>query len=187
MGAGKNPYLRYRIIHSCLSSRQHNYWTIGELVARLADHDLQVDKRSVERDIEAMRYDTRLNYNAPIVYDRKAKGYCYNDRSFSLDRLPLTEDDLRALTLATNILHQYRGAHVVSQFEGVMDKLGQVVEHLRQPQNKKLIAFEHAPYYKGHDFFDAVLQAITDQQPCASCIENLTAPRMMSTCCIRIS
>jgi predicted DNA-binding transcriptional regulator YafY len=69
------------------------------------------------------------------------------------------------LTLAANILQQYKGARVAAQFEGMMDRLGKAVSHLRQPQNNKLIAFENTPYYKGHDYFDAILQAITARQP----------------------
>jgi predicted DNA-binding transcriptional regulator YafY len=165
MGAGKNPYLRYRIIHSCLSNKQHRYWTLQQLVEKLDTHDLPVDKRSVERDLETMRHDERLGYHAPIAYDRKEKGYHYTDPHFSIDKIPLTEEDLQALSLAANILNQYKGAKVVQQFEGMVDKLGKAVNHLRQPQNNKLIAFENTPYYKGHDFFDAILKAISDQQP----------------------
>ena len=128
-------------------------------------HDLVVDKRTVERDLETMRYDERLGYKAPIAYDRKEKGYYYTVSTFSIDQLPLTEDDLQSLTLAANILDQYKHVKFVQQFEGMMDKLHKMVDHLKKPQNDKVIAFENAPYYKGHDFFDIVLNAITDQQP----------------------
>jgi predicted DNA-binding transcriptional regulator YafY len=46
----------------------------------------------------------------------------------------------------------------------MVDKLGKAVNHLRQPQNSKLIAFENTYYYKGREFFDEVLYAITHQQ-----------------------
>ncbi len=163
MGAGKNPYLRYRIIHSCLRDAQKKFWTLEELIAVLQAHDLAVDKRSVERDLGSMRHDERLAYKAPIAYDRKQKGYYYTTAHFSLEKLPLSDDDLQALSLATNILHQYKSAKMVQQFEGMVDRLAKMVSHLRQP-NHKLIAFEHASYYKGHDFFDELLQAITGRQ-----------------------
>jgi len=165
MAAGKNPYLRYRILHSCFSNKQQRYWSLEALIGKLSKHDLVVDKRSVERDLEAMRYDERLGYKAPIAYDRKEKGYYYTEPTFNIDQLPLTEDDLQALTLAANILNQYKHVKFVQQFEGMMDKLHKMVNHLKKPQNEKLIAFEDAPYYKGHDFFDIVLNAITHQQP----------------------
>jgi predicted DNA-binding transcriptional regulator YafY len=165
MGASKNAYLRYRIIHSCLSNKQHRYWSIAQLMERLAAHDLVVEKRSVLYDIEAMRHDDRLGYHAPIAYDRKENGYCYTDPTFSIDKLPLTPEDLQALTAATNILQQYKGVHLVQQVEGVVDKLSKVVNQIGQPASQKIIAFEHTPYYKGHDYFDNMLLAITAQQP----------------------
>ncbi len=170
MGAGKNPYLRYRIIHSCLSDPRKKFWSIQHLIDRMLEHDLTVDKRSIERDIEMMRYDQQLGYFAPIAYNRKEKGYYYTSAHFSLEKLPLNEDDLQALSLAANILHQYKSAKLVQQFEGMVDRLSKMVAHLRQPNNK-LIAFEHSLYYKGREYFDALLQAITQRQ--ALCISYL--------------
>jgi predicted DNA-binding transcriptional regulator YafY len=161
----KNTYLRYRIIHSCFANKQKRYWTIDELATKLREHDLIVDKRTVERDFETMRHDERLGYLAPITYDKKEKSFYYADPDFNIEGVPLNEEDLQALTLAANILHQYKSVKLVQQFEGMVDKLGKVVNHLKQPQNDKLIAFENTPYYKGREFFDVVLEAITQQQP----------------------
>ena len=165
MGAGKNPYLRYRIIHSCLSSKSQRYWSIMQLMDKLAGHDLIVEKRSVEYDLEAMRHDERLGYRAPIAYSRKEKGYHYTDPDFNIDHLPLTEEDLLALTAATNILQQYKGLQLVQQVEGVVDKLSKVVSHLSRPTDQKIMAFESVPFYKGHQYVEVVLQAITETQP----------------------
>ncbi len=161
----KSTYLRYRIINSCFTGKHKRKWTVDEIMTRLADHDIVVDRRTLERDFEAMRHDERLGFRAPIAYDKKEKAFYYSDPTFSIDKIPLTGEDLEALTLATNILHQYKSAKLVQQFEGMVDKLKKAVSHLKQPQNHKIIAFENTPYYKGTEFFDAVLKAITDQQP----------------------
>jgi len=165
MPINKNAYLRYRILNTCFTNRQKRYWSIDELIAALREHDLIAYKRTLERDLETMRHDERLGYFAPISYDKSEKGYYYTNPAFTIDQVPLTEEDLQALTLATNILHQYKSVKLVQQFEGMVDKLGKVVNHLKQPQNNKLIAFENTPYYKGREFFDVVLKAITEQQP----------------------
>ncbi len=161
----KNALLRYRIINSCFTNKQKRYWTYTELIEKLRQHDIDVVKRTLEEDFAALRYDKRLGFHAPIVYSAKEKAFHYSNPGFTIDHVPLTEEDLEALTLATNILHQYKNVKLVQQFEGTVDKLSKVVNHLRQPQNSKLIAFEHSPYYKGHDFFDDVLNAISNQQP----------------------
>ena len=173
----KNAYLRYRILNSCFTNRQKRYWTIAELLEKLVAHDILVEKRTLEADFEMMRHDERLGYHAPITYDKKEKAFFYNDPHFSIDHVPLTEEDLQALTLAANILHQYKSVKLVQQFEGMVDKLGKVVTHLKQPQNNKLIAFEHAPYYKGREFFDVVLEAITQQQPLCIAYRKFTGTK----------
>jgi predicted DNA-binding transcriptional regulator YafY len=165
MPVAKHAYLRYRILNSCFSNKQKRYWSIAELIAKLDEHDIVVERRTLESDLETMRHDERLAYRAPIAYDRKEKGFYYTDPAFSIEKVPLTEEDLQALTAATNILHQYKGVQVVQQFMDVVDKLGKVVNHLKQPGNHKIVAFEKKPYYKGHDYFDALVQAITAQQP----------------------
>jgi predicted DNA-binding transcriptional regulator YafY len=165
MPFAKNAYLRYRIINSCFANRQKRYWTIAELIEKLADHDIDVERRTIENDFEVMRHDERLGYAAPIVYDRREKAFHYSDPNFTIDQMPLTEEDLQALTLATNILHQYKGVRMVQQFNGVVDKIGKVVNHLRQPDKRKIMAFEKSPYYKGQEFVDELLSAILARQP----------------------
>jgi predicted DNA-binding transcriptional regulator YafY len=101
------------------------------------------------------------------VYSKKEKAFHYSDADFSIDRVPLSEEDFQALTLAADVLHQYKGARVVQQFEGLLDRLGRVVNHLKQPVNNKLIAFENMPYYKGREYFDALVDAVTLKRPLA--------------------
>ena len=161
----KSPLLRYRILNSCFANPQKRYWTIAELIAKLGAHDLVVDKRTLERDFKAMRDDDQLGYHAPIAYDKKEKAFYYTNPRFTISELPLTEQDLEALTVATNILQQYKGVQLVQQFEGVMDKLSKVVDHLKRSHEQKVIAFEKSRYYKGRDYFDPLLHAITQQQP----------------------
>lgn len=165
MPSVKNQYLRYRILNSCFTNRQKPYWSIADLIKKLSEHDIIVDRRTLERDFEAMRHSEELGYNAPIAYDKKEKAFYYSDPRFSIDAAPLTAEDIEALTVATNILQQYKGVQLVQQFEGVMDKLSKVVHHLKKPEEQKIIAFEKSPYYKGNDFFDSVLHAITSKQP----------------------
>lgn len=164
MPNAKNAYLRYRIINSCFTS-QKKYWTINELIKKLSEHDIPIEKRTIESDFESMRHDERLGYKAPIAYDKKQKAFYYSNPRFTIDVAPLNESDIEALTVATNILQQYKGVDLVHQFEGVVDKLTRFVDHLKNPEEQKIIAFEKSSYYKGNDFFDQVVHAITAKQP----------------------
>ena len=45
-----------------------------------------------------------------------------------------------------------------------------VINYLRNPEDQKIATFENSPYYKGHDYFDQVLRAVTNKQPlCIIC------------------
>jgi predicted DNA-binding transcriptional regulator YafY len=165
MPIAKNPFLRYRILNSCFRNKQKRYWAIQELIDKLCEHDLIVDKRTLERDFESMRHDERLGYKAPIGYDKKEKAFYYTNPNFTIDSVPLTNEDLQVLTVATNIIQQYKGIKLVEQFEGMVDKLSKMVNHATKPDRQKVFAFEESPYYKGHDYFDVVLHAINNKQP----------------------
>jgi predicted DNA-binding transcriptional regulator YafY len=167
MSAGKRPYPRYRVINSCLASKQQRYWSLQELLNKLAENDLFVEKRSLQYDLERMRYDEQLGYQAPIAYCARNRGYYYTEPDYSIDVVPLSSEDLRSLTFAINILQQYKGAQVVKQFEGTLDKVAKIVHQLKKSDapSHALISFEKVPFYKGMEFFDELLRAVDEKQP----------------------
>ncbi|WP_276372713.1 WYL domain-containing protein [Chryseolinea sp. H1M3-3] len=162
MANGKFPYFRYRIIHACLASKHKTHWTIEELMEKLMEQDLVVSKRSVEADLHTMRHDERLGYNAPIKYCRKNLGYYYTDPDYSIERVPLNAKDQRALTFAINTLKKYKDFPLVHQFQGLVEKLGRVVD---SQQHESIISFETVPYQKGIEHLDPLINAILDKQP----------------------
>ena len=46
-----------------------------------------VSKRTIQLDLEAMRYDDGLGFFAPIVYGKKTKTYHYSDKGYSIFRV----------------------------------------------------------------------------------------------------
>jgi hypothetical protein len=76
-----------------------------------------------------MRYDSRLGYNAPIKMDRVNRVYYYEDENYSIDNIPLSEDELESIeTLfkthadvgTVNNGTQLVGACAVANSNGVM-------------------------------------------------------------------
>jgi predicted DNA-binding transcriptional regulator YafY len=170
MSLGKNPVLRYRIINSCFTNKQQRYWSLQELINKLADHDLIVERRSIERDLESMRHDDRVGYHAPIAFCRKNKGYHYTDPDYSIDKLPLSAEDVEAFELIVESFKRFKGAEVLSQVEGMFDKLDKVVMGKLKPRRNSdvsytVVDFEKMPYCKGIEHFDSLYQAIIKQQP----------------------
>ena len=62
-------------------------------------HELELSERQVLRIIK----DIKVNYNAPIEYDREKKGYCYLLDGFSIADISLNEDE----TFALEVCHSF--------------------------------------------------------------------------------
>jgi len=108
MPANKNALIRYKTIDRCLRNRFRR-WTIDDLTEACSDALLEmegitkgVSVRTVQGDLQMMRSD-KLGYNAPIeVFDRVY--YRYADPNYSINGMPLTEDDCRLLQQAVEML-----------------------------------------------------------------------------------
>jgi predicted DNA-binding transcriptional regulator YafY len=169
MPAPKSQVMRYKIINACLTNKQKPYPTLEEIRQTLAHSDIRIERRALEADLEAMRYDKRLGYNAPIAFDRKNKGYYYTDPDYSIEKLPLTTEEIEAFQLIVEAFKRFKGAKVLSHVEGMFDKLDKVV--MQQVKKKKSVVnypvadFEKMPYSKGIEYFDKLYEAIVRQQP----------------------
>ena len=108
MPANKNALIRYKTIDRCLRNR-FRLWTIDDLTEACSDalREMEgitkgVSVRTVQGDLQMMRSD-KLGYNAPIeVFDRVY--YRYADPNYSINEMPLTEDDCRLLQQAVEML-----------------------------------------------------------------------------------
>ena len=110
MPANKNALIRYKTIDRCLRNR-FRLWTIDDLTeaCSAALREMEgitkgVSVRTVQGDLQIMRSD-KLGYNAPIeVYDKIY--YRYADPNYSINEMPLTEEDCRLLKQAVEMLDE---------------------------------------------------------------------------------
>lgn len=165
MSAGKNPYLRYRILNKCFTSKTKKHWHWTELLEKLEENDIKISHRTLKYDLENMRYDRRLNYEAPIKFCKRNLAYYYEDSNFSIENIPISEEELKSLITATQLLEQHKGLPIFDQFEGVVDKLVTVVNQINKPRKKKSIDFEKSPYYKGVEHIEILMDKIESEQP----------------------
>ena len=110
MPANKNALIRYKTIDNCLRNK-YRRWTLDDLVEACCEalYDMEgikkgVCARTVQMDIQIMRSD-KLGYNAPIeVFDKIY--YRYADPNYSINEMPLTEEDCRLLKQAVEMLDE---------------------------------------------------------------------------------
>lgn len=168
MPANKYALLRYRIIDKCIGNKFRPYPTKEDL--RLAceealfnsNHE-RVSESTIEKDLFAMRNESGLGYHAPIKFSREFNGYYYTDPEYSINDLPLNDEDIEAIKFAANTLSQFKHLGVFNQFGSAIDKLIGRVSISNNIEDKSIdryVQFEDSPPALGTEHLSPILEAI---------------------------
>jgi predicted DNA-binding transcriptional regulator YafY len=167
MPGSKNQLSRYQVIDECLSGKK-KYWTKKELIQRIEERtDIKISARTLDNDIHNMRYNAQLKFEAPIEFCKEYNGYYYTDPDYSIYKIPLNDTHLKAFEFATAVLGQFRNFGILNEFAGAVEKVLQVVSNLKSRNydtSLSIIDFEKAPYYKGTDHLEALIDYIKDKK-----------------------
>jgi predicted DNA-binding transcriptional regulator YafY len=167
MPVNRNALIRYKTIDTCLRNK-YRQWTLEDLIDACSDAlyeyegiDKGISKRTVQMDIQMMRSE-KLGYNAPIVvYDNKY--YKYEDEDYSITNTPLSEQDLKTMSEAVEVLRQFKG---FSYFSGMGDIVSRLEDHVTSAKQKTIpiIDFEKNESLKGLDYLDTIYHSIVNKQ-----------------------
>lgn len=167
MPVNRNALIRYKTIDTCLRNK-YRLWTLEDLIDACSDAlyeyegiDKGISRRTIQMDIQMMRSE-KLGYNAPIVvYDNKY--YKYEDENYSITNTPLSEQDLKTMSEAVEVLRQFKG---FSYFSGMGDIVSRLEDHITSARQKTIpvIDFEKNESLKGLDLLDTIYHAITNKQ-----------------------
>lgn len=137
MPVSRNALIRYKTIDTCLRNRFRK-WTLEDLVDACSDALYEyegigkgISKRTVQMDIQLMRSE-KLGYNAPIVV-KDHKYYTYEDPEYSITNTPLSEQDLKVMSEAVELLKQFNG---FSYFSGMGDIISRLEDHVTSVRQK---------------------------------------------------
>ncbi|ARK11276.1 WYL domain-containing protein [Fibrella sp. ES10-3-2-2] len=167
MPANRNALVRYKTLDACLRNRQRT-WTLDDLMERVSEAlyeyegiDKGISRRTVQADLQMMRSD-KLGYFAPIVVVDK-KYYTYEDPSYSITNIPLSDGDLSRMNEAVEVLKQFRGFSHFTALNEVVQKLEDHVYSTAQ-KSAPVIDFEKNDNLKGLHLLDALYQAVVQKQ-----------------------
>lgn len=163
MAQNKNALIRYKTIDKCLQN-SFRKWTLDDLIEACSEalynyegRSVNVGKRSVQLDIQLMRSD-KLGYNAPIeVYDKKY--YKYEDDTYSITNIPLTENDMNVLSETVEMLKQFKDFSLFSELSGIIQRLEDKV-HTEKTKQSSIIHLDKNENLKGLEHLDTLYQAI---------------------------
>ena len=172
MPVNKYALLRYRIIDRKIASK-FNPFPNKEDLRNACEDELyggdtgNISLSTIDKDLFAMRNESNLGYYAPIAYDKVNKGYYYSEPDYSIQEMPLNEEDLEAISFAANTLSQFRGLDMFKTSEAAIDKI--LDRFNLNPRNDEkevtpFIQFETAQSYKGGSLLPVMLSAIKNQK-----------------------
>jgi len=164
MPLNREAYTRYRIIDELL--RKKPYPTLEVLIDKISEKfDRPVSKRTVQLDLQEMRYNQALGFSAPIAYNRKEKFYKYEDENFSINNLPVTADELHGLDFAISILDQFKHLPAINEFEEVIIKIASTVKLNKEARGEAdYIQLDKAFQVKGIEYVEPIVRAIRERR-----------------------
>lgn len=145
-----------------MTMRQKPAPSLEELVEFVSEKlGSPVSVSCIQKDIYAMRYDESLGYRAPIEFDRYKRGYVYTDPDFSINNIPVSEEDLQGLEMAIGLLEQFKNIPAIRVFEDAISKLAVAVKQNRQQQNEgSILILDRPKRYMGIEFMADIVDAI---------------------------
>lgn len=158
----KNALIRYRIIDRCIRNK-YNPFPSKEKIRETCEEELfgsvegaHICNSTIEKDMYAMKEE----HDAPIKYSKREKGYYYENPDFTINDIPLTENDMEAISFAAKTLMQFKNVELFRQFGSAIDK---IVDHVAVSQDgdaRQFVQFEAAIADGGNEYLTTILEAI---------------------------
>lgn len=159
----KHPIGRYQIIDRELGRR--DFVKTKELKDAIErDLSITVTERMINDDLNAMRDDTILGYNAPIKYDTSKKAYYYTEPDYTIRAFGLRNDDINALMFYAKTINQYKEYEIFKDFSNAIDKVIDAV-NIRKgitdaSSNKVVVLTDNFEKFSGNEWIPQVIEAI---------------------------
>ena len=161
----KNALIRFRIIDRCIRNKYKPFPSKREIreaceeaLFGSLDGENLCDS-TIEKDMFAMK----MEHDAPIKYSKRHEGYYYSDPEYSMNDIPLTEDDIEAIKFATNTLSQFKDMSLFKQFSFAIDKIVDRVNIAADPSDQSIVdfvQFEIPIASGGNEFLNPLLNSI---------------------------
>lgn len=165
MPVNKDALGRYRIINRLLVDRK--YVTKKQIIEVCSEElGYTIGQRTIEGDINQMKNSKSLGYQAPIKYCPRNKAYYYEDRNYSIDKIPINKKELEAIQFSISLLKQFKTTAFFEDMHVALDKLSTAMQIHRFENNfhkPDFIEMEEAPEIKGKEQLSTIIEAIKNK------------------------
>ena len=167
MGISKSAYSRYRIIDKMLKNTFKPFPTLEDIQEACEQKlDFSPSLDTLEKDIRNMKQSDV--FEAPIVYCRKNKGYYYSNPNYSINSIPLTDDDILTIKEALDLIKNLGGGNRVNErFGNAIQKILTTYkeEFPEGDVQRKIIQTDYIEGAKGYDNFNILFDSCKNQYP----------------------
>ncbi|SFI48914.1 helix-turn-helix transcriptional regulator [Halpernia frigidisoli] len=165
MSSNKNALIRYKTLDKCLKNKYKQY-SLEDLMEECSEALFEfegkesfVSRRTVQLDLQNMRSE-KFGYEAPIeVYERKF--YRYSDPDYSIHQISVTENDLKTMNNAVQILKQFKDFSMFKDMNGVIQKLENSIHSTHQ---KSIIHLDKNDQLRGLEYIDVLYESILNKK-----------------------
>lgn len=181
MAKNKGATVRYRALDRCLRSK-HKKYGIQDLIAACSEalteafsEPMTVSRRQVYDDLNYM--ESNAGFGAIIDHKRDSQGvyYCYADPDFSIEKMPLSDDEINQLKETVIMLNRFKGMPHFEWMEEILSKLEDTF-HLKGSQ-QSVIGFEQNIYLKGLKYITPLFESIINYQVLNIRYKSFRAPK----------
>ncbi len=164
MPANKDAFTRYLLIDQRLNNTMLPPPSLKELTSFVSEKlGKSVSESSIQKDILAMRQDTNLGYDAPIVYDAGARGYKY-EYDYSINQLPIAENDLQGISMALSLLSRYQDIPDIANMNNLLTTLAQKVNIQKDSFSEESPIDYQRNKYLGIEYIPKIIEAINEKK-----------------------
>ncbi len=176
--------IRYRALDKCFSNHYRNFYIEDLIVAcnqalynYTGNEKFNIDKkdimegsntgiklRQIRKDLSYMRSEAGGGADIIVLRDENNKCYYrYSDRSFSIYKQDLSDDELKQLRQTVITLKRFKG---LPSFEWIEDLLTRLECKFQLSGNTtdSVVGFEQNPYYEGLGLLSPIIDYIVNKQ-----------------------
>jgi predicted DNA-binding transcriptional regulator YafY len=159
----KNALIRFRIIDKMLRNKYKPFPSKRDLREACEEslYGSVSGEHICDSTIEKDLFNMKMDHDAPIKYSKMERGYYYVDDDYSINDIPLTEDELHSIKYAVDTLHQFKDAPFFKDFGNDIDKIvDRISVGSSERQMDQFIQFESATSVRGNEFLPLLLESI---------------------------
>ncbi len=159
----KNALIRFRIIDKMLRNKYKPFPSKRDLREACEEslYGSVSGEHICDSTIEKDLFNMKMDHDAPIKYSKMERGYYYENDDYSINDIPLTEDELHSIKYAVDTLHQFKDAPFFKDFGNAIDKIvDRISVGSSKHQMDQFIQFESATSTGGNQFLPLLLESI---------------------------